>query len=120
MSIYREILLDHYKHPRNFKKLDGAAAHIENPSCGDEIEIFVEVRNDVIYDISFQGSGCVISMASASMLTEFVKGKNLHRISSMDQADIEKLLSIKLSASRLKCALLPLEALQKVLNTIKK
>jgi nitrogen fixation NifU-like protein len=75
-ELYQDVILDHYKKPRNYRTLDGAR-HIEghNPLCGDRITIYVQMEGDVIKDISFQGSGCAISTASASMMTESLKGK---------------------------------------------
>lgn len=76
-DLYREVILDHSKRPRNFRKLENvnhqAIGH--NPLCGDRVTVYLRVENDVIQDISFQGAGCAISTASASMMTESVKGK---------------------------------------------
>ena len=79
MSMYREELLDHYKYPRNFGKLESATMmHREfNPLCGDDITLQVVVNNGVVQDIKFNGHGCAISMAAASMLSEHIKGKQV-------------------------------------------
>jgi nitrogen fixation protein NifU and related proteins len=76
-ELYQEIILDHNKKPRNFQKLDGANRMAEgyNPLCGDQITIYLQLDGDVIRNIGFQGSGCAISKASASMMTESLKGK---------------------------------------------
>src|SRR3990172_1220945 len=76
-ELYQQVILDHSKKPRNFHKLDGAhrTAEGHNPLCGDEITLYVQVEDDVIRRIGFQGSGCAISKASASMMTDSVKGK---------------------------------------------
>lgn len=76
-ELYQEVILDHSKKPRNFRALEGASnrAHGDNPLCGDQIEIYLKLEDDVITDISFQGAGCAISTASASMMTEALKGK---------------------------------------------
>lgn len=76
-ELYQEVILDHNKRPRNFQVLEGAnrAAEGYNPLCGDQITIYVKLDGDVIRDISFQGSGCAISKASASMMTASLKGK---------------------------------------------
>jgi nitrogen fixation NifU-like protein len=77
-ELYQEVILDHNKRPRNFQVLEGAnrAAEGYNPLCGDQITIYLRLDGDVIQDISFQGSGCAISKASASMMTASLKGKS--------------------------------------------
>jgi nitrogen fixation protein NifU and related proteins len=78
-EIYKEVILDHYKHPRNKRALDGAELHstANNPLCGDEISVFAHVEDGVLADVSYQGAGCSISQSSASMMTEAVRGKSL-------------------------------------------
>jgi nitrogen fixation NifU-like protein len=76
-ELYQEVILDHHKKPRNFRKLEGATGHVEgyNPLCGDKVTVYVRLEGDVVKDVSFQGSGCAISTASASLMTESLKGK---------------------------------------------
>ena len=76
-DLYQEVILDHNKSPRNFRAIDGANRRAEgyNPLCGDQVTVYLQVENGVIKDISFQGSGCAISKASASMMTTELKGK---------------------------------------------
>jgi nitrogen fixation NifU-like protein len=76
-ELYQEVILDHHKKPRNFRKLEGTSRHVEgyNPLCGDRVTVYVQLEGDVVKDVSFQGSGCAISTASASMMTESLKGK---------------------------------------------
>lgn len=78
-DLYQELILDHNKRPRNRRKLDGAPRHAEgyNPLCGDRVTVYVNVADEVIKDISFEGSGCAISTASASLMTESLKGRTL-------------------------------------------
>jgi nitrogen fixation NifU-like protein len=78
-ELYQEVILDHNRRPRNFRVIGGASRHAEgyNPLCGDRLSLYLQVEGDVITDASFQGSGCAISKASASMMTESVKGKTL-------------------------------------------
>ncbi len=78
-ELYQEVILDHNKRPRNFRVLERATRHAEgyNPLCGDKVTIYVELEGDTIRAVSFQGSGCAISKASASMLTEAVEGKTV-------------------------------------------
>jgi nitrogen fixation NifU-like protein len=78
-ELYQEMILDHNKNPKNYRVMDDAThdAHGANPLCGDKVHLFVKLRNDVIDDISFEGSGCAISKASASLLTEHLKGRSI-------------------------------------------
>lgn len=116
MDLYRETILDHYKNPRNFGHLDGAhIVHEElNPSCGDKIRMEVKYENTIV-DIRFSGVGCAINQATASMLTEYVKNKTKEEVMKLQLHDIEAMLGTTLTPSRVKCALLPLEVLQKAL-----
>ena len=76
-DLYQELILDHGRRPRNFRALDGATRSAEgyNPLCGDKVKIFVKMDGDIVEDISFEGAGCAISTASASIMTETLKGK---------------------------------------------
>ncbi|MFN8008148.1 MAG: SUF system NifU family Fe-S cluster assembly protein [Terriglobia bacterium] len=78
-DLYQELILDHTRRPRNFRKMEGTEAKADghNPLCGDKITVFLHLDKGVVTDISFQGSGCAISMASASMMTESLKGKTV-------------------------------------------
>ncbi len=126
-DIYREIILDHFKNPRNFGKIKNpdAQAVENNPFCGDKIEMQIKlkvhkvIKSKVIEDIRFSGEGCAISTASASMLTERVMGRNIEEIQKLNTEDILKMLGISLTPTRLKCALLPLEVIHKTLVLIK-
>lgn len=125
MDIYREIILDHYKNPRNFGHLENPDAMIEegNVTCGDRICMELKIENGklkVIQDIRFSGEGCAISKASASMLTEAVKGKSLSSVMKLQSKDITEMLGTELTPSRMKCALLALEVLQKAVLSLKK
>ena len=86
-DLYQEVILDHGKKPRNFRKLEGANHHAEgyNPLCGDKVNVYVELDGDRVKDIGFQGKGCAISTASASMMTELLKGKNRKQIEEIFQ-----------------------------------
>ena len=116
--MYREQILDHFKNPRNYGELDGAnATHKEsNPLCGDVITISLKIRDSKIKDIKFEGTGCAISQASASMLTEKAQGITLTDTKKLVKEDIFELLNIPLSPVRMKCALLSLDTLK---NTVK-
>jgi nitrogen fixation protein NifU and related proteins len=123
MDIYREIILDHYKHPRNFGHLEAPDAKIEenNVTCGDRIVMEIQVnKKKEIEAIRFSGEGCAISQASASMLTEKVAGKKIDMVMQLSSEDILKMVGTTLTASRVKCATLSLEVLQKAVLGLKK
>lgn len=114
-DIYREIILDHYRNPRNKGKLPDAdvSIHDSNPLCGDEIDIHLKVDGDKIKDVKFEGRGCAISQASASMLTEMVMGKPLTSIKELSKDNIlENIGLTSLGPARIKCALLSLKVLK--------
>ena len=114
-DIYREIILDHYRNPRNKGKLPGAdiSTHDSNPLCGDEIDIHMKIQGDRITDIKFEGRGCAISQASASMLTEMVINKPLTSVKDIAKVDIlENIGLTNLGPARVKCALLALKVMK--------
>ena len=114
-KIYREVLMDHFRSPRNKTPIndpDFSSGQL-NPSCGDKVYIEGCISNKKITKLYFDGIGCVVSLATASMLTEFCINKTLEQILSLSKEDIKKLVGIQLGPVRLKCALLPLQALQK-------
>ena len=114
-QMYQENILDHYKNPRNFGKIQNASVHHHeyNPLCGDEIDLYLAFdKNKKIVDVKFYGHGCAISQASTSMLTEKIKGKSIDKLKKMTKEGILKMLGIPISPVRLKCALLPLDTLK--------
>ena len=114
-DIYREIILDHYRNPRNKGKLPHAdvSTHDSNPLCGDEIDMHLKVEQGRIKDIKFEGRGCAISQASASMLTEMVLDKPLTAVKDLAKDDIlENIGLMNLGPARIKCALLSLKVLK--------
>ncbi len=113
-SMYADVILDYYRNPRNYGKIEGAdaAAFDVNPLCGDEIEINLSIKDNRITDIKFTGRGCAISQASISMLTELVMGKTLEEIKALGKQDVLDLLGIEISHVRIKCALLGLKVLK--------
>jgi len=86
-ELYQEVILDHHRRPRNFRKLDGANRQAvgHNPLCGDKISLYLKIENGVVQEVGFQGSGCAISTASASMMTESLKGKTEAEIEGLFQ-----------------------------------
>lgn len=113
-DIYKDIILDYYRHPRNSGELPNAdvRAKDSNPLCGDIIEMQLKINDGKIDDVRFQGKGCAISQASASMLTEIVKGKSLDDVKAMGKSDVLELLGIDPGPTRIKCALLGLKVLK--------
>lgn len=118
MSIYQDIILDHYRSPRNQKKIDNPTkfVNVTNPLCGDVISMYVMIDNGVITDIGYEGHGCAISQASASLLTEYIKGKPIETTKHIDAHFIQDMIGVELSPNRLKCALLSWEAFIKIIH----
>jgi nitrogen fixation protein NifU and related proteins len=135
-DLYQEVILEHSKAPRNYRELSGANQHAEgfNPLCGDHFTVYLNVDGDAIRDIGFQGSGCAISKASASMMTQAVKGKSkeeaqklfnaFHKLVTAgegngDRADLGKLEAFSGVSEfpvRVKCATLAWHTLQAALE----
>jgi len=134
-ALYQEIILDHFKNPRNFGKLDGpvTSAHHENPSCGDQLDLQVSIDTQQRLDqIKFYGRGCAISQSSASMMTELVKGKTVaaardaiasffHMLTGEGEAkadlgDLAALAGVRQFPARVKCATLAWKALENCLE----
>ena len=114
-DLYREVILDHYKNPRNHGTLDphDFSYEDENPLCGDKLRIDVRLdENQRVKEVGFTGRGCAISQASASMLTETIMGKTLDEVKQIGKDDILQMLGIELGPVRLKCALLSLKVLK--------
>jgi nitrogen fixation protein NifU and related proteins len=117
-SLYREVILDHYKNPRGHGVIEGADAVAEgqNPLCGDEVSIAVAFEGDKIADVKFQGRGCAISQAATSMLMDMVKGRTAHEVATMSRDELLDEVGIPLTPVRLKCALLGLGVLKVALH----
>jgi nitrogen fixation NifU-like protein len=114
-DLYRELILDHYRNPRNKGRLEQADISYEddNPLCGDHIHLYVTLDDEErVQDVAWEGEGCAISMASASMLSENIKGKSLKELRNLSKEDVLEMLGIELGPVRLKCALLPLKVLK--------
>ncbi len=119
-EIYKEIIMDHYKNPRNFGKLEGAdfSAEDNNPLCGDHVEMAVKVSDGKVADVKFIGRGCAISMAAASIITELIQGLSMEDLRKFDKEHLlEAMGNPDLGPVRVKCALLPLKTLKLGLYT---
>jgi nitrogen fixation NifU-like protein len=117
-DFYRDMILDYYRNPRNYGSIDDAEikVHESNPLCGDDIELYIKLDKDrEVEDIKFKGRGCAISIASASLMTELLKGKKVDELLSFTKKDLLDALGIGtlgLNPVRIKCALLPYKALK--------
>ncbi len=114
----QDVILDQYHHPKNFGTLDHPThrAKAENFSCGDKLSMDIFAENDILKEIRWTGTGCTVSQASASLLSEKVISMRFEDIARIGSTDIIELLGIPLSPVRLKCALLALETLQRALK----
>lgn len=119
MSIYGDIILDHYQFPRNNKKIEHPThtVHVSNPLCGDEIDMEAIITDGILTEIGFYGQGCAISVASASLLTEYAKNKQVSELKTLSTDDVLKMLNVELSPNRMKCGLLAWEGLIKLITS---
>jgi nitrogen fixation NifU-like protein len=116
-DLYRDYILEHYRRPHNFGVIDDPDASYEgsNPLCGDRITLMLGLTDGVVDRVAFTGRGCAISQASASLLTDEIKGKPLADVAKFGADDLLDLLGIEISPARLKCAMLSHESLQHTL-----
>ena len=135
-TLYRQVIMDHYKNPRNKGSLEDGSLVIDmnNPTCGDRIHLTLKVEDGIVQDAKFDGEGCSISMSSASMMTQIVKGKSSEEAlklagifsnmiqgkeydeGDLDLGDIEALQGVSKFPARIKCATLAWKAIEKGLN----
>ena len=117
MDLYREAILDHWKHPKHFGLLEVPDISVRsiNPQCGDEMTIQLKVKDGRVTDFGFQGESCAISRAAASLMSEQVIGKTFAEIKAMTEADLLGRLGAPLNPSRQKCGLLSLETLKRAI-----
>jgi nitrogen fixation NifU-like protein len=113
-ALYREYILDHYKNPRNFGELEPRDAEFfdRNPLCGDELGVHIRLAGDRVSELRFHGQGCAISQATASIISDELKGKTVAEIAALDRHFVVDEIGIELSPTRLKCGLLGLKVAQ--------
>ncbi len=113
-ELYQQNIIDHYKNPRNKYELKDPthSSRGNNPSCGDRLIVYMNIDNSgFVKKVSFDGDGCAISTASASMLTEYIKGKNVDDLKLMTPGDVYNMLGVNISSGRVNCALLAYKAM---------
>jgi nitrogen fixation NifU-like protein len=117
-DLYRDYILEHYRRPHNFGVLETPDLRWEgaNPLCGDRITLMIEVCDGKVADVAFTGRGCAISQASASLLTDEMRGKSLEDLEKLTPDDVLDLLGIEISPARLKCALLSLDTMSHAMH----
>ena len=120
-QLYRDRIIEYYKSPRNFGKLEDPdfATAEHNPSCGDRVSLTGNIDEDVLTDIRFEGSGCVVSIATSSLLTEKCKGMTIGQIMALSSDDMCEMIGMQLGPTRLKCAVMALDALKRELSNWK-
>lgn len=134
-ALYRQVIMDHYKNPRNRGVLENenVTVNLNNPTCGDRVQLTMKVEDGIVQDAKFEGEGCSISMSSASMMTQAVKGKKIEEVlklskvfsnmmqgkeydEDLDLGDIEALQGVSKFPARIKCATLAWKAMEKGLE----
>jgi len=115
MDYYREYILDHYRNPRNYGTLEQPDIHSEdsNPLCGDKLSMDLLIEDNLVKEVRFQGRGCAISQASASMLSELIEGHTVEEVIQLGKSDVLDSLGISISPARTKCAFLSLRVLHR-------
>ncbi len=118
-DLYKQKIIDHYKNPRNFGEMDNPDfnAHVNNPVCGDEVTFYLKVEDGKIVDVKYKGSGCAISMAGSSMLTEELKGKTVDEVKKLGPDYMLNLIGVDRKSPRVKCALLGFDAAKRAVES---
>jgi len=118
MDLFAEIILDNYKNPHHFGLIGDAEINASdlNPLCGDKQTVTLKLEDDKIKDFGFEGSGCAISMAATSLLSDEIIGKSLVEVENIPDQKIYELLGIEISPARVKCALLGLSCIKKAIK----
>ena len=122
-DLYREHILDHYAHPRNWGRLENPdiVADADDPSCGDQVHIEIALDPEGrVEQVAFEGEGCIISMASSSIFTERIKGMSLEELAALTEEEVLAMLDAPVGSNRRRCALTPLVALRAGLSRLQK
>lgn len=121
MDIYRQQILDHYHNPRNTGQLKDADCQVsgDNPLCGDSVSVTVKLSGDLIKQIKFEAEGCAVSVAAMSMLSERIIDQKISDVLAMRDKDIQKMVGVKISPTRMKCARLGLQVVKQCLKNFK-
>lgn len=119
MSLYKEKIIEHYQQPlNNFKPANYShTAKVENLSCGDAVEVFLTLKDEIITAVNHLSEGCAITVATASMLSEHLTGKSVDELENLNLTGLESLLGMELAPARQDCALIALQAVQDALKT---
>lgn len=117
-DLYQDELLEHYKHPHNFGEVEEPACRITetNSSCGDSLTLSLRIEEGVVREAKFVGQGCAVSVASTSLLTDYIKGKSVEDIKKIDLEFMQDLIGATVSPGRIKCLTLGARALMNLLN----
>ena len=120
MDLYREDVMDHYEHPRNQGELAGEGVITEqatNASCGDMTQFYLKIENGMIVDVKWRGTGCAITTAAASKLSEYLRGRTLKEIQKLSEEELtQKAVGFEVNPGRIKCLTLPARAVKKLLE----
>lgn len=117
-NLYKQKIIDHYKNPRNFGEMEDfdLHAHVANTVCGDELTVYLKVEDGVVREVSFKGTGCAISLAAMSMLSEKLVGMKVNDAGEIDKQVVLDLLGMDEKTPRLKCAVLGIEAVKRAIE----
>lgn len=119
MSLYSEKIMDHYKNPRNRGEMDDPTIKVDatNPICGDCTNIQMKIKDGVITDVMFESLGCAISIAAASMLTEYIKGRKVEEVKNISNEDLLGMMGAELTPTKTHCAVMSVEAVQRAIKS---
>jgi nitrogen fixation NifU-like protein len=119
-ELYKQNILDHYKHPHHKGVLDPCdiQAHATNASCGDDLTLYLKIREGGVVEVAFMGDGCAISIAGASMFSDKIIGMTIEQVKELEEEDVLALFGVPIGPARSKCALLVYSALQEALKRL--
>lgn len=120
-NIYSDLIIENYKHPKNYGELKEHTcnASLSNTVCGDDLKVYLNIKNNRVSDISYTGAGCAICLGTMSILSEYLRDRSTKEISELDEEFILSLINMSKESGRIKCATLSLDVVQKCLNSLK-